>query len=156
MHVLDPRLGDWAARMYGWAAEELAGRRLPASGGGGGGGAAGGGGAGQRVRQGGVPLVHGVRRLRPPAGWVLWRLRPLRTRSTRGTRLSARACVVDVPVLGCADVPLGALSVDQARGSLASVVLLELVAERAFFLPVLHRKWRPGHALHASVFKRWR
>eukprot|EP00964_Phaeocystis_antarctica_P003878 scaffold2073_cov81-Phaeocystis_antarctica.AAC.1 len=32
-------------------------------------GAAGGGGAGQRVRQGGVPLVHGVRRLRPPAGW---------------------------------------------------------------------------------------
>ena len=31
MHVLDPRLGGWAARMYGWAAEELAGRRLPAS-----------------------------------------------------------------------------------------------------------------------------
>ena len=31
MHVLDPRLGGWAARMYGWAAEELAGQRLPAS-----------------------------------------------------------------------------------------------------------------------------
>ena len=31
-------------------------------------GAAGGGEAGQRVRQGGVPLVHGVRRLRSPAG----------------------------------------------------------------------------------------
>ena len=31
MHVLDLRLGGWAARMYGWAAEELAGRRLPAS-----------------------------------------------------------------------------------------------------------------------------
>ena len=31
MHVLDPWLGGWAARMYGWAAEELAGRRLPAS-----------------------------------------------------------------------------------------------------------------------------
>ena len=25
------KLGGWAARMYGWAAEELAGRRLPAS-----------------------------------------------------------------------------------------------------------------------------
>ena len=31
-------------------------------------GAAGGGEAGQRVRQGGVPLVHGVRRLRSAAG----------------------------------------------------------------------------------------
>ena len=30
-HVLDPRLGGWAARMYGWAAEEPAGQRLPAS-----------------------------------------------------------------------------------------------------------------------------
>ena len=31
MHVLDPRLGGWAARMRGWAREECDGRRLPAS-----------------------------------------------------------------------------------------------------------------------------
>ena len=30
MHVLDPRLGGWAARMRGWATEEGDGRWLPA------------------------------------------------------------------------------------------------------------------------------
>ena len=41
--------------MRGWATEECGGRWLAGVSG-----AAGGGGAGQRVRQGGVPLVHGV------------------------------------------------------------------------------------------------
>ena len=40
---------------------------------------------------------------------IEWRLRPLRTRSTRGARLSARACVADVPVY------LGALCVSGVR-----------------------------------------
>ena len=56
VHVLDP----YWMRCAGWASEELAGRRLPASLE-----QPGGGEAGQRVRQGGVPLVHaGARRLR--------------------------------------------------------------------------------------------